>query len=438
MIRLHSVARQAFEDTFGLTGQLLDGQYRADGVVGEGGFGVVYRGRHLSLDQPIAIKVLKGLDGGDERINALVLEKFRAEARLLYTLSQSSLHIVRSLNYGAAAMPTGIWAPFMILEWLEGRSLADDIKDRRRAGLRGRSLAETLAILEPVAAGLAVAHGQRVAHRDIKPANVFLLIDPTGPRVKLLDFGIAKIMKDGESAGSKGTFASFTWLYAAPEQVDPRYGQTGLATDVYAFALLMTELMTDRPPADEGDVLSIMRAATDVHQRPTPRTRGAQLPDAVDQILVKALAVDPLQRYPSIVELWDALSRGRNAGTSSVPSVVIPSSAPGGDASPYARTNVPVYGQAPPPPRMTTGPRSPPIGTPPPGWMPPMQGPPMMMGPPPGTAPPRAIWGATYRRLGEATNPWLVAVIVLVAVFTLFSASCTMCGAFAAIGQQAH
>src|SRR5687768_8026063 len=105
-------------DPFGLTGTLLEGQYRIDAMVGEGGFGVVYRARHLSLDQPVAIKVLKGLDAADPRINALVLEKFREEARLLYTLSQSSLHIVRSLDFGAVTAPSGAWAPFMVLEWL--------------------------------------------------------------------------------------------------------------------------------------------------------------------------------------------------------------------------------------------------------------------------------------------------------------------------------
>ena len=82
-------------------------------------------------------------------------------------------------------------------------------------------------------------------------------------------------MKEGEQAGTKGTFASFTWLYAAPEQLDPRLGQTGLQTDVYAFALVLTELLTDRPPVDARDVVSILKASSDPTVRPTPRSRGA-------------------------------------------------------------------------------------------------------------------------------------------------------------------
>ncbi len=322
------------QDPFGLTGTVLDGQYRVEEIVGEGGFGVVYRGRHLSLDQPIAVKALKGLDGGDAAINELVHEKFREEARLLYTLSQSSLHIVRSLDFGAATTPSGVWAPFMILEWLDGRSLADDLTERRAQGLRGRSLVEAFAILEPVVDGLSVAHERHVAHRDVKPANIFLaaggrqhgapegLVNHTarasdgragraGVQVKVLDFGIAKIMKEGESAGTKGTFASFTWLYATPEQLDPRVGATGLTTDVYAFTLVLTELLTDRPPIDEHDIIGIMKAATNPSQRPTPRTRGANIPDEIEDVCRRALAVDPKSRYSSIAELWSALKAAR-------------------------------------------------------------------------------------------------------------------------------
>lgn len=398
------------QDPFGLSGTLLDGQYRVDAVVGEGGFGVVYRGRHLSLDQPIAIKVLKGLDGGDARINALVLEKFRAEARLLYTLSQSSLHVVRSLDFGAATTPSGVWAPFMILEWLEGRSLDDDLAERRRRGARGRSLDEALAVLEPIVDGLAAAHRQKVAHRDVKPANVFLLASQAGrpgPRLKVLDFGIAKIMQEGESAGTKGTFASFTWLYAAPEQLEPRRGATGLATDVYALALVLTELLTDRSPVDDRDVVGIMKVATDPARRPTPRSRGANVPDEIEAVCERALAVDPRSRFASVVELWDALVAARasaSAGKTVKPPAVAPSAvapspavapsavAPAGAATtlltPLSRASAPAFqasapaGPRPPGPiAAAAAPASPPPRTAPPGTAAPVS-------PPPGTAPP--------------------------------------------------
>ena len=298
-------------DPFGLVGTTLDGQYRAGEVVGEGGYGVVYRGWHLSLEQPIAIKALKVPSAEDHAVQDALFAKFKDEAKLLYTLSQESLHIVRSMDFGAVTTPTGAWAPYMVLEWLQGRSLADDLQQRRRAGRRGRTLEEALALLEPAAEGLSIAHQKRVAHRDIKPANFFLLDAQGGAKVKVLDFGIAKIIRDGEGTVTRSPFASFTWLYAAPEQLDPRIGQTGLATDVYSFALLLSELLTDRVPSEGRDVVALLKAATDPTVRPTPRQRGATVPDAIEVACRRALAVDPKARFATIGELWSALDAGR-------------------------------------------------------------------------------------------------------------------------------
>ena len=317
------------EDPFGLVGSTLDGQYRVVQVVGEGGFGVVYKGWHVSLEQPIAIKALKVL-ADDRSIQDALFAKFKDEAKLLYTLSQESLNIVRSMDFGATTSPNGLWAPYMVLEWLAGRSLADDLADRRRRGLRGRTLDEALALLEPAAEGLTIAHQRRVAHRDIKPANFFLLAGDSGPRVKVLDFGIAKIVRDNELPGTRSPFASFTWLYAAPEQLDPRVGQTGLTTDVYSFALLLTELLTDRIPVEGRDVVALLKAATDVTMRPTPKQRGVNVPDGIELACRRALAVDPRSRFASIGELWGALVAARRA---SIPYPVGPG-APSGVGTP--------------------------------------------------------------------------------------------------------
>jgi serine/threonine-protein kinase len=335
------VSGAQLEDPFGLAGTTLDGQYRADQVVGEGGYGVVYRGWHVSLEQPIAIKALKVMSAEDRTVQDALFAKFKDEAKLLYTLSQESLHIVRSMDFGAVTTATGAWAPYMVLEWLQGRSLADDLAGRRRSGMRGRSLDEALALLEPAAEGLSIAHQRRVAHRDIKPANFFLLDGNAGPRVKVLDFGIAKIIRDGEGPGTRSPFASFTWLYAAPEQLDPRIGQSGLATDVYSFALLLSELLTDRVPTEGRDVVSLLKASTDPSVRPTPRQRGANVPDAVEVACRRALSVDPKMRFANIGELWSALSAARRP--TQPPPVVsrspsVPATTPSGGAPSVAQS----------------------------------------------------------------------------------------------------
>ena len=391
----------ALQDPFGLTGVVLEGQYRADKVVGEGGYGVVYRGWHVSLEQPIAIKALKVMSADDRAVQDALFAKFKDEAKLLYTLSQASLHIVRSMDFGAVTTATGAWAPYMVLEWLEGRSLAEDLSQRRKRGLRGRTLEEALALLEPAAEGLGVAHHRRVAHRDIKPANFFLLDSSEGPKVKVLDFGIAKIIRDGEGPGTRSPFASFTWLYAAPEQLDPRVGQTGLATDVYSFALLLSELLTDRVPTEGRDVVSLLKAAIDPTVRPTPRQRGANVPDGIEVVCRRALAVDPKVRYATVPELWAALSQARRP---TMPPSVVSSGAQAPSTTPdHQRPS----GLVPSSLAHTAGPpQSPPQGPPSPHYQHPPQPPSGAY--PPGAFPPGApgrSQGATYPSAGYAPMP---------------------------------
>ncbi len=434
---------QETRDPLGLVGVTLDGQFDIASVVGEGGFGVVYKGRHRGLEQPVAIKVLKILSVEDKRMQEALFAKFRDEAKLLYTLSQESLNIVRAIHYGSLTTPSGLWAPYMVLEWLEGRSLAEDVVDRRQRGLRGRTLDEALAILEPVAAGLTVAHARKVAHRDIKPANVFLARAEQGQRVKVLDFGIAKLVQEGETSGTKSAFGAFTWLYAAPEQIDPRLGATGLATDVYAFALLATELLTDREPTDARDVVTLMKASQDPTIRPTPRQRGAQIPDDVEHVFRRALAVDPRSRFQNIAELWGALRATRGAPPtlrSERPSAVMPASTT--PVSPAMRPSVPMPMPMPTPaPGMTpftTGPHVPPHTTGPRPQVPPGYAPvaPHVTGPvpshpqpmaPPGWQP-RGMWPRQPHPDAATNNVVWLAVVAVIASLLLVGA----CGALKA------
>jgi serine/threonine protein kinase len=403
------------EDPFALVGTTLDGQYRADQVVGEGGYGVVYRGWHVSLEQPIAIKALKVMSAEDRAVQDALFAKFKDEAKLLYTLSQESLNIVRSMDFGAVTTASGAWAPYMVLEWLQGRSLADDLAQRRRARMGGRTLDEALALLEPAAEGLTIAHRRRVAHRDIKPANFFLLDSAPGapPRVKVLDFGIAKIIRDGEGPGTRSPFASFTWLYAAPEQLDPRVGQSGLATDVYSFALLLSELLTDRVPTEGRDVVSLLRAAIDPTVRPTPRQRGATVPDGIEVACRRALAVDPKARFASIAELWAALSAARrptlppSLGAASN----VPTTKPSAAGTPAPQAPSASFQAAPPqsPPPQSPPPQSPPAFQSPPAYGQPGPSAPYPPGAyPPGSGPPHYPQGSqgTYPSVHGQPSPF--------------------------------
>ena len=306
------MADAASSDPFGFVGTVVDRQFRVDSVIGEGGFGVVYKGWHLSLDQPVALKALRMPEARDAGMQGALLAKFREEAKITYVLSQATLNIVRIIDFGATTAPSGAWVPFAVLEWLQGETLAEELRRRRGQGMRGRPLADAMRVMEPAARALGIAHQRRVVHRDVKPGNFFLMapaIDAQHVVLKVLDFGIAKVMREGAThSGAASTgMVSFTPQYAAPEQIESRYGSTGPWTDVYSLALVMTEILSDRAPFEGDDLRAILTQVFDPHRRPTPRARGVAVPDAVEAVLARALSVDPRARHADAGELWAAL-----------------------------------------------------------------------------------------------------------------------------------
>ncbi|MEZ4262078.1 MAG: SUMF1/EgtB/PvdO family nonheme iron enzyme [Polyangiaceae bacterium] len=303
-------------DPFGWVGATIDGKYRVDEVVAEGGFAVVFRGFHLGLDQKIAIKCLKvpsDLDGS-ERDSAF--SQFLAEGKLLHKLSRSTADIVQALDVGIATSPRGAATPYLVLEWLDGQTLEQMQRERRTAGLGGWSLSEAMAILEPATRALVVAHEQGVVHRDVKPANLFLAEVGGRTTLKVLDFGIAKILAgerasgrlDDASTHAPDTTDTFTPRYGAPEHFKRTYGRTSPATDVYGLALCLVEMVTGKTALEGKDASEIYLATSSLSRRPTIRALGGHTSDAVEAVLLRALAVDPQRRYATVREMWDALA----------------------------------------------------------------------------------------------------------------------------------
>ncbi|HVY31230.1 MAG TPA: serine/threonine-protein kinase [Polyangiaceae bacterium] len=308
-----SVGSPTEDDPFGWVGATVDGKYRVDQVVGHGGFGIVYRAHHLGFEEKVALKCLKlpkELQGGDR-------DRFRdslvAEGRLLLQLSRATTGVVQALDVGAVVSPSKIWTPYLVLEWLEGAPLDKDLLQRRQKGEGGRTLGEALEMLDGAARALGVAHGLGIAHRDIKPANLFL-IDLAGRRtIKVLDFGIAKVLAESDSVTrafeeTGGTVQAFTARYGAPEQFSRRFGATGPWTDVFALALVFVEVVLGAPALDGTDAAQLFVAASDKLIRPTLRPRGFDPGDAVEAVLATALSVDPRERYPNANAFWDALT----------------------------------------------------------------------------------------------------------------------------------
>lgn len=300
-------------DPFGLVGQVLDGQFRVEEHIGEGGFSIVYRGTHVGLNEPVAIKCLKLPAALGSALVESFVRRFRDESRLQYKLSKGHLHIVRSIGSGTTIAPaTSAMVPYMALEWLDGHSLAQEFHDRREAGLHGRPLREVVALLDSAIDALAYAHAQGVIHRDLNPGNLFLARTSSGTKVKILDFGVAKVMNDaaiamGPSARTVGNVKMFAPAYGAPEQFDDRCGAIGPWTDVYAVCLVVLEALTDRTVVDGEHLGEFAEKALDPDHRPTPRALNVPVGDEIEKVFAQALAIDPSRRPRDAGELWGML-----------------------------------------------------------------------------------------------------------------------------------
>ncbi len=304
----------AERDPFDWLGHTIDGRFEVTALAGEGGFGVVYRAHHKALNVPVAIKCLKVPKAlvGQEREK--FERRFTEEGRVLHRLSKASAAVVQALDVGAATSPSGAWTPYIVLEWLDGRALDIVIEQRKKQGLRPFSIKEAVRLLTPSALALAEAHEQRVAHRDVKPANLFLAKVGDREVLKVLDFGIAKVVQDSLSQSEALRMTgqaprAFTPQYGAPEQFDRRKGATGPWTDVHALALVLVELVVGRPAFEGDDVVQLMACALDPTIRPTPGALGADVEDEVDAVLERALAVRPEDRFADARAFWTALER---------------------------------------------------------------------------------------------------------------------------------
>jgi serine/threonine protein kinase len=326
-------------DPFGLVNSTIDGRYAVEELIGEGGFSVVYRARHTLWWRPVAIKAFRGFEALDAEARDGLLRAFIQEGAILAALSERTTAIVQARDTATLVTPRGDWVPYLVLEWLEGATLETVLWQERRVGLPPRTLDEAIALLEPVAQALALAHAKGICHRDLKPGNVFVLGDARGDdrMTKLLDFGTASFFSDARRALSERWPAlqacGFTPLYGAPEQFSTSYGVSGPWTDVFALALILVELLTGREPLGEGPPDELAHVATNPQKRPTPRTLAVRVTDRVENTFARALAVYPAERWQTVGSFWRAL---REAVSAPVPEPVPPPARPPSRIAPAA------------------------------------------------------------------------------------------------------
>jgi eukaryotic-like serine/threonine-protein kinase len=266
-------------------GSVLSG-YRLEAHLGQGAFATVFRASHEQTGAPAAVKVLHSslMD------TSVAVLRFLREAEMLVALNHPA--IVRIFSVGET--PAGI--PYLIMEWIDGHTLSDEARRRGRF-----SLDELLGVLEPLCGALAAAHDAGFVHRDLKASNVMLMPEGDWFRIKLVDFGIAKLL-DGDSHGSKLTTtgtAIGTPPYMAPEQFTG--SKIDARTDVYALGVLCFRLLAGRLPFESKSNVELAH----MHIAAEPPRLGAFVPAlaAMDPVLRRCLAKRREARYSSALEV---------------------------------------------------------------------------------------------------------------------------------------
>ncbi|MDN5782037.1 MAG: serine/threonine-protein kinase [Luteimonas sp.] len=315
------------------------GVYRIVGEIGRGGMGAVYLGERCDgqFEQRVAIKVVH--DG----IGGRLIARFREERRILAQLEHPGIAYL----VDGGSLPDG--RPYFVMEHVEGESITA-YADRKRLDVEAR-----LALFREVCAAVAYAHRNLVIHRDLKPGNVMVEEDDQGqPSIKLLDFGIARIIEEGiagkaidddgqpgkREPGAAGARAALpaqaltehgdrllTPLYAAPEQILGHPATT--AVDIYALGVLLHELLTgarpfaaaastrqemerailetDPPPPSQAAAMA--DPGTAAHRKSTPRQLARRLHGDLDSIVLKALRKQPERRYAFAAQLSEDINR---------------------------------------------------------------------------------------------------------------------------------
>ncbi len=271
-----------------LTGTIIE-RYKIVRELGRGGMAVVYRATDTILDRNVAIKMILSDNTNKEKSEKL-LKRFNREAKTLASLSHPN--IVKVLDYGEYER-----APYLVMEFIAGGALKSKMT-------RPIPYAEAAALLLPVARALQHAHLQKIVHRDVKPENI-LINDSDQPM--LSDFGILKLVDIEESHGLTGTGKVIgTPAYMSPEQIRGR--EVDGRADIYSLGIVFFEMVAGRKPYNANTPIEL--SMQHLHD-PIPKAKQfvRDLPAEVDQVIAKAIAKNPEDRYPTMTAFAQALEK---------------------------------------------------------------------------------------------------------------------------------
>ncbi len=288
-------------------GQILDGRYRVDMLIGEGGMGRVYMAEHVDIGRRVAVKILHPVYSHMPDL----VERFRREARAASRIGHP--HIVDVTDSGT----TADGSVYFVMEYLEGVELGNVI-DREGA----LTVERALRIGTQICRALSAAHAAGIIHRDLKPENIYLTTrDGSADFVKVLDFGIAKTTEAEQARVRRLTspgMAMGTPEYMAPEQAAGRPADA--RCDVYALGAILYETLTGVPPYDGDNFMEILTKKATIDPVP-PRQLRRDVPEAVGELIIRSMARNPDARPPSMEAFEYELNKclaGRGAAVAKI------------------------------------------------------------------------------------------------------------------------
>ncbi len=332
-----------------------EGRYRIEKHLGSGGMGEVYLATDTTLNRQVAVKIMTGNASEDPRI---LVKRFKREVDVCASLN--SPHIVQVTDFGTTEHKGGY--PFFVMEYLQGETLGQLLARTGKLPLD-----RALRIMAQVCLGLSEAHHRNIVHRDLKPDNIFLIPGTLWELVKVLDFGVAKVMNQAEETVTKLTVVGAylgTLCYSSPEQCVGQ-GEVDQCTDIYSLGVILYEVLSGTNPFN----LEVTTARDNflwidahVHAEPIPLDQqpGCEgIPPVITEAVMRCLRKSPADRFPSVdplLEILHATLQNKDlVGVSLPPNLVGSQTATGPRSSPISSVSIASPSAQPQPqPQITT------------------------------------------------------------------------------------